>query len=46
MDYEIECPMHNGTFDYRTGTAKSPPVCVNLKTYAVKIENNRVLVDI
>lgn len=42
----IECPMHNGRFDYRTGEAKGAPACVNLKTYPVKIEGGKVLVQI
>jgi 3-phenylpropionate/trans-cinnamate dioxygenase ferredoxin subunit len=42
----IECPMHNGRFNYRTGEAKGAPVCVNLKTYPVKIEDGKVLVQI
>jgi 3-phenylpropionate/trans-cinnamate dioxygenase ferredoxin component len=46
MDYVIECPKHNGQFDYRTGEAKRAPVCINLKTFAVKIEAGRVLIDI
>lgn len=46
MDYIIECPKHNGQFDYRTGEAKRPPVCEDLATYPVRIENNRVLVRI
>jgi 3-phenylpropionate/trans-cinnamate dioxygenase ferredoxin subunit len=46
MDNIIECPMHNGRFDYRTGAAKGAPVCVNLKTYPVKVESGKVLVDI
>lgn len=46
MDNIIECPMHNGRFDYRTGEAKGAPVCVNLKTYPVKVENGKVLVGI
>jgi 3-phenylpropionate/trans-cinnamate dioxygenase ferredoxin subunit len=44
MDYEIECPKHNGRFDYRTGAAKRAPVCVNLRTYPAKEEAGRVLV--
>ena len=44
MDYIIECPKHNGRFDYRTGEAKGAPVCVNLKTYKVKIENHFVFI--
>lgn len=42
----IECPMHNGRFDYRTGEAKGAPACVNLKTYPVKVEGGKVLVQI
>jgi 3-phenylpropionate/trans-cinnamate dioxygenase ferredoxin subunit len=46
MDNIIECPKHNGRFDYRTGEAKGAPVCVNLKTYAVKVECGKVHVDL
>ncbi len=42
----IECPKHNGRFDYRTGDAKGAPVCVNLRTYPVRIEDGAVLIDI
>ena len=46
MDYIIECPKHNGRFDYRTGEAKGAPVCVDLNAYPAKIENGRVLIRI
>ena len=46
MDNVIECPKHNGRFDYRTGAAKGAPACINLKTYAVKLEGGKVMVDI
>lgn len=46
MGHLIECPKHNGQFDYRTGEAKRTPVCVNLKTYPVKVEGARVLVQV
>jgi len=46
MDYTIECPKHNGVFDYRTGEAIRMPVCVNLKTFPVKVENDRVFIEI
>ena len=46
MDYEIECPKHNATFDYRTGEAKRAPACVNLATYPVRIENGSVWIEI
>ena len=42
----IECPKHNGQFDYRTGVAKRAPVCINLKTFPVKVEGDRVLIEV
>jgi 3-phenylpropionate/trans-cinnamate dioxygenase ferredoxin subunit len=39
----IECPKHNGRFDVRTGEAKGAPVCVDLKTYRVKVEGGQVM---
>ena len=45
-DYVIECPKHSGQFDYRTGEAMRAPVCVNLKIFPVKVENDRVLIEI
>jgi 3-phenylpropionate/trans-cinnamate dioxygenase ferredoxin subunit len=46
MDHTIECPKHNGRFDYRDGRALGAPVCVNLRTYPVKVEDGMVLVDV
>ena len=46
MDYIIECPKHNGQFDYRTGAAKRAPVCINLATYPARIEGDRVQVQL
>ena len=45
MDNIIECPKHNGRFDYRTGVAKGAPACVNLRTYPVKVEAGKILID-
>lgn len=42
IDDVIECPMHNGRFSIKTGEAVSPPACVDLVTYPVKIEDGRV----
>jgi 3-phenylpropionate/trans-cinnamate dioxygenase ferredoxin subunit len=42
MDHVIECPKHNGRFNYKTGEAKGAPVCVDLKTYPVKVEGGTV----
>lgn len=44
MDNVIECPKHNGQFDYRTGKALRAPVCVDLATYPVKRDGDRVRV--
>ena len=41
----IECPKHNGRFDYTTGQAKGAPVCVNLKTYPVKVETGEIFIQ-
>lgn len=46
MDGIVECPKHNGRFDYRTGQAKGAPVCVNLKTYPVKVQDGLVLIGV
>ena len=43
---EIECPMHQGIFDVRTGKALAAPACVDLKTYPVKIEQGQVYIQI
>lgn len=45
MDNLIECPKHNGRFDYTTGQAKGAPVCVNLKTYPVKVEAGEIFIQ-
>ena len=46
MENVIECPKHNGQFDYRTGEAIRPPVCIDLNTYPVKVEGDRVFIEI
>ena len=46
MDDVIECPKHNAQFNYRTGEALRVPACVDLKTYPVKVEAGRVLIEI
>tara|TARA_B110000014_G_C19629410_1_gene332294 strand:+ start:139 stop:459 length:321 start_codon:yes stop_codon:yes gene_type:complete len=46
MDGEIECPMHQGIFDIKTGKAKSAPVCIDLNTYPTKIEDDNIYIKI
>ena len=40
--HEIECPLHQGRFDLRTGGATCAPAVEALKTYPVRIEGGRV----
>lgn len=40
--HEIECPLHQGKFDVRTGAPTCAPVTESLKAYPVKIEAGRV----
>jgi 3-phenylpropionate/trans-cinnamate dioxygenase ferredoxin component len=42
MDHIIECPKHNGRFDIRDGRALGAPACIDLKTYAAKIEDGDI----
>jgi 3-phenylpropionate/trans-cinnamate dioxygenase ferredoxin component len=46
MDETIECPKHNGRFNYKTGAALRAPVCVNLRTYPVRVNGDRVEIDL
>ena len=46
MDNIIECPKHNGRFNYKTGEAKGAPVCIDLATYPVKVEGGDIFVGI
>jgi naphthalene 1,2-dioxygenase system ferredoxin subunit len=44
--YEIECPLHQGKFDIRTGRATCAPAAQDLRSYPVRIENGQVFVDL
>jgi 3-phenylpropionate/trans-cinnamate dioxygenase ferredoxin subunit len=46
IDNIIECPRHNGRFDYRTGEAKGAPVVVDIRTYPTKVEGGTVYIAI
>lgn len=46
MGTVIECPLHQGRFDIPSGRALTPPVCVDLKTYPVKVEDGGVFVQL
>jgi MocE subfamily Rieske [2Fe-2S] domain protein len=43
---EIECPLHQGRFDIVSGKPLSPPVCVKLQTYPVRVDGHNVLIGL
>ncbi len=42
----VECPLHQGLFDIRSGKALCAPVTKDLATYAVKQEDGYIWVDV
>ncbi len=44
--HEIECPLHQGKFDIRSGKAMCAPLTEDVRTYPVKIDGSRVFVDL
>ncbi|VVE39814.1 naphthalene 1,2-dioxygenase [Pandoraea iniqua] len=44
--HEIECPLHQGKFDVRTGAAMCAPLTEGVKTYPIRIEAGTVYVDL
>ena len=43
---EIECPLHQGKFDVCTGKALCAPLTENIRVYPVRIDNQRVFLNI
>jgi 3-phenylpropionate/trans-cinnamate dioxygenase ferredoxin component len=44
-DCEIVCPRHGSRFDLRSGEALTPPAYEPLRTFRVRVEAGRVLVE-
>ena len=42
----IECPLHQGKFDIKTGAAMCAPVTQSIRVYPVQVEGDRILVDL
>jgi naphthalene 1,2-dioxygenase system ferredoxin subunit len=42
----VECPLHQGQFHIPSGKAISAPVTEDLRTYPVKVEGSKVLVQL
>jgi Rieske Fe-S protein len=45
-DCQIICPRHGAHFCLRTGEALTPPAYEPLQTFAARVENGRVLVEL
>jgi 3-phenylpropionate/trans-cinnamate dioxygenase ferredoxin subunit len=43
-DGQVECPLHGGLFDLKTGANTAPPPVDPVKSYPVRIEGDDVLV--
>ena len=43
---EIECPLHAGRFDLKTGKATAPPCVDDVKTYPVRVEGDEIQVNL
>lgn len=41
---QVECPLHGACFNIKTGKALTPPATEDLKTYALKIEGDKIFV--
>lgn len=46
IDDTIECPKHNGRFNYQTGAALRAPVCVALATYPARLSKGRIEIEV
>ena len=46
LDHEIECPLHQGRFDVRTGRALCEPLTRDLPVHSVKLVDGRVWVKL
>ena len=44
LGHEIECPLHQGRFDVRTGQATFEPAEEAIRSYPVRIDGGRVYV--
>lgn len=44
--HEIECPLHQGKFDVRTGAAMCAPLTEDVRSYPVRIEDGKVFLDL
>jgi 3-phenylpropionate/trans-cinnamate dioxygenase ferredoxin subunit len=41
----VECPLHAGLFDIKTGKAMGVPVTVDIKTFPVRVEGEDIYIE-
>lgn len=46
FDGVIECPRHNGQFDYKTGKAVKGPARIDLQTFPTEVRGEAVFIQI
>jgi 3-phenylpropionate/trans-cinnamate dioxygenase ferredoxin subunit len=46
MGAVVECPKHNGRFDYRTGKAMGAPVLEDVRTYPTRVVDGVVEIEV
>jgi naphthalene 1,2-dioxygenase system ferredoxin subunit len=44
--HQVECPLHAGCFDVRTGQGMGSPIDEDLKTYPVREEGGQLFVEL
>ena len=42
----VKCPLHGSRFNVRTGEVQEDPATENLRTYAVRVEDGAILIEI
>lgn len=42
----VECPLHAGLFDIKTGKAQGVPVTEDIKTYPVRVEGEDIYIEV
>jgi len=43
---ELECPLHGGAFEIKTGKPASMPVVTPAEVYQIRIEGDQILIGI
>ncbi len=42
----VECPLHGGRFEVRTGKGLGPPIPCDLRIYAVRVANGEIQINL